>query len=151
MAPELPTILFVEDQEATRTLYRNELQEHGFQVLAAIDADEALSLCRRHLGPIHLLLADIALPNNLQFLNGAVPHASLNGLELARLARMWRPHLRVMFISGLSQEEIQEMGGLPDGVPFLQKPLKMDLLVRLARDTAKGVWSNTSPSFSSSF
>lgn len=130
MATASPTILLVEDQRAIMQLFQHELERRGYSVLSAIDADEALHKCFQHAGPIHLLLADVFLPKKSVSTNPRWHHVSINGLELARCLKVLRPSIRVLLISGHPSEDIQSLGGLPQGTAFLKKPFGPDLLLR---------------------
>lgn len=134
MTPASPTILLVEDQQAIMQLFQYELEQRGYTVLAALDADEALHKCFQHGGPIHLLLADVFLPKKAARTDPRWQHVSINGLELARCLKVFQPSLRVLLISGHPHEEIESLGGLPRGTAFLKKPFGPDLLLRKVQE-----------------
>jgi PAS domain S-box-containing protein len=117
---ELPrgweTILVVEDEEAVRALILQTLQKYGYTVLAARQGEEALSRCAGHPGPIHLLLADVVLPK-------------INGPELAARLASTYPGLKVLFMSGYTDNAIFQHGVLDAGVNFLQKPFRVESLI----------------------
>jgi CheY-like chemotaxis protein len=81
------TVLVVEDQVDVRSLACTILREGGFEVLEAGDGDEALSVARRHSGPIRLVLTDVIMPG-------------MNGKDLAARLKPVRPTTRVIFMSG---------------------------------------------------
>jgi DNA-binding NtrC family response regulator len=115
------TILLVEDEEGVRGLTRQLLQRHGHTVLEAEHGQDALLLCERYSGPIHLLLTDVVL-------------AQMSGRELVgRLAPM-RPTMRVLYMSGYSDEAIVQHGVLAPGTAFLQKPFTTESLMRRIRE-----------------
>jgi CheY-like chemotaxis protein len=103
------TILLVEDEDGVRTLTRQLLQKQGYTVLETRHGGEALLLCERHNGPIHLLLTDVVL-------------SQISGRELAQRLALIRPDMRVLFMSGYSEDAIVQHGVLASGHAFLQKP-----------------------------
>jgi two-component system, cell cycle sensor histidine kinase and response regulator CckA len=103
------TILLVEDEESVRTLTRDVLRDAGYSVLEATDPDQALWLCQAHPGPIDLLVTDVIMPR-------------LNGPALASRVSQRRPHIRVLYISGYSENE----RGVLAAAAFLQKPFTPD-------------------------
>jgi two-component system, cell cycle sensor histidine kinase and response regulator CckA len=119
------TVLVVEDEEAVRTLVRRELESRGYAVLAPAGADEALLLCERHAGPIHLLMTDIVMPGML-------------GPEVARRAAALRPELKVLYMSGYTDESIMKRGTLRGDEPFLQKPFTPNALAQKVREALDG-------------
>jgi PAS domain S-box-containing protein len=115
------SVLLVEDEEIVRALVRNTLTRHGYRVLEAANGAQALDLAARFTGPIQLLLTDIVMPG-------------LSGPDLAeRLTRM-RPGLRVLYISGYTEEGLTAHGMPGAGVSFLQKPFTLDALARKVRE-----------------
>jgi DNA-binding response OmpR family regulator len=102
-------VLIVDDEEVMRQLTREILEEEGYTALEAASGDEALERARAHPGTIDLLLTDIVMPN-------------MGGKELAeRLGRLC-PDLKVLFMSGYTDDAIVGRGGLPPGSGFIQKP-----------------------------
>jgi PAS domain S-box-containing protein len=114
------TVLLVEDEIALRNWMERVLESCGYQVLAVGDGLEALELGRQRLEPIHLLLTDVVLPR-------------MSGRELAEQLRPQRPEMRVLFMSGYTDDEISHHGGLAAGVSFLSKPFTLDELARRIR------------------
>ena len=92
------------------------LQRRGFATLSAGHPAEAVVICQRHPGEIHLLLADLGMPDAV-------------GVEVARLARLERPGLPVLFISGTAKADAVRQGVLTEDVPLVQKPFTIDGLV----------------------
>src|SRR4029077_10643279 len=103
------TILLVEDESELRALARRVLEKHGYTVLDADSAGAAMALERDHTGPIHLLLADVVLP-------GA------SGRMLADELLTRRADLKVLFMSGYTEDAIVHRGVLAANTAFIQKP-----------------------------
>ncbi len=115
------TILVVEDEEIVRDLAVRVLDLLGYRVLAANDGEDAERLCREHEGRVDLLLSDVVMPG-------------MNGKELrARLSAL-QPRMRVLFMSGYSENIFAHRGLIDPGVPFLQKPFSVASLARKVRD-----------------
>jgi signal transduction histidine kinase/CheY-like chemotaxis protein len=118
------TILVAEDNEMVRNLVKLVLEQAGYQVLAAEDGQEAVSLFERHAQNIHLLFLDVVMPN-------------LGGREVLERIRKIRPSVPVLFASGYNEDAIHTDFVLKDGFHFVQKPYQVkDLLqkVRTALD-----------------
>jgi nitrogen-specific signal transduction histidine kinase/ActR/RegA family two-component response regulator len=116
------TILLVEDDPPLRTLARTLLERRGYQVLAAGSAQEALRLSEGHAGPIHLLLTDVVMPQ-------------MSGRVLAEKLGPLRPEMRVLYMSGYTDDAVVRHGILHSEVAFLQKPISSAALLRKVRDT----------------
>jgi two-component system cell cycle sensor histidine kinase/response regulator CckA len=114
------TVLVVEDADGLRELIRRLLQRHGYTVLVAANADEALRLFEQH-ASIDLLLTDVVMP-------GA------SGPELTRHLLERRPALKVLYMSGYTEEAIVQHGVLNPGIAFLHKPFTSDTLGRKIRE-----------------
>jgi CheY-like chemotaxis protein len=115
-------VLLVEDEEAVRNLAYRSLELGGHMVLVASQGAEALSLCEQQRGPIHLLVTDVVMPGGM------------NGQELAERLRARHPGLRVLFISGYTDEAIVHHGVLEPGLFLLQKPFTPNSLLRKVRE-----------------
>ncbi|MGH7519516.1 MAG: response regulator [Gemmatimonadales bacterium] len=128
------TVLVVEDEEGVRELVRRVLVRHGYHVLEARHGRDALLEAERHPERIDLLLTDVVMPE-------------MGGLALASELRERRPELRVLYISGYSEEEIVRRGDGGPGLALLQKPFAGEELARLVRVTldAEGVTAPDAP------
>ncbi len=115
------TILLVEDDVTVRELARKILSGHGYIVLEAAQADEAILLSQRFSGPIHLLLSDVVMPG-------------INGRELAEQLKADRPQLEALFMSGYTENVIAHHGVLDEGTHFIQKPFTVRSLTLVVRE-----------------
>ena len=105
-----------------RILAGQVLTEHGYTVLEAGRGDEAITVCREHQGPIHLLLTDIIMPGGV------------NGFELARQLLSLHPQLKVLYVSGYPGEAIDQQGLPASGMAFLPKPFSPLVLGQKVRE-----------------
>ena len=115
------TILLVEDSEGVHNLAVRVLRARGYTVLTAHSGAEAETVARTHQGPIHLLLTDVVLPQ-------------VGGPELAKRLAAQRPQLKVLFMSGYTDNSIVHHGVLAAGVSYLQKPFTPEGLARRVRE-----------------
>ena len=115
------TILLAEDEEAVRGLATLALQRHGYTVLAARGGSEALQLAADHGGSIAMLVTDVVMPE-------------MDGRELAARLESRRPGLKVLFLSGYTDDAIVRHGILHQQVAYLQKPYSLLALVRKVRE-----------------
>jgi len=115
-----PTVLVVEDEEGLRDLSKRLLQRHGYTVLVAHDAKEALRLFEEN-PSIDVLLTDVIMP-------GA------SGPELTRQLIEQRPGLRVIYMSGYTEESSAQQGVIKRGVAFLNKPFTSEALGMKVRE-----------------
>jgi len=91
----------------------------GYHVLTARNATEALELVKGHAAPIHLLLTDVVMPHK-------------NGRELAELLSPLHPEMKILFMSGYTEDSMVIRGLLNAALPFIQKPFPpMDLLCKV--------------------
>ncbi len=114
------TVLVVEDEEGVRELLRRLLVQRGYHVLEARHGKDALLEAERHREPIDLLLTDVVMP-------------AMSGVALAAELRERRPELRVLFMSGYTEEEIVRRGDGGPGLRLLRKPFAGDELARAVR------------------
>ena len=115
------TVLIVEDEPGVRALARDTLQRRGYSVLEARHGIEALVIGDQHPGTIHLLMADVVMPQ-------------MNGREVAERLLRVRPKVKVLYVSGYTEDAIVHHGVLAPGTNFLQKPFTPDDLSEKVRE-----------------
>ncbi|MGI9086172.1 MAG: ATP-binding protein [Chthoniobacterales bacterium] len=115
------TILVAEDEEIVRELVCDVLADEGYNVLCASDGIEALQMAGEFEGAIHLLVTDVIMPR-------------MNGPELAVKLTSLRPGLKVLYVSGYSDNDIGDHGRLDPRIALLQKPFTPQTLARKIRD-----------------
>ena len=115
------TILLVEDEEALRQVAKRVLGAGGYTVLTAANGEEALLTCAQHSGPVHLLLTDVVMPR-------------MSGRVLAQELAKNRPSLKVVYMSGYTDDAIVHHGVLDAGTQFLAKPFTSADLARKVRE-----------------
>jgi DNA-binding response OmpR family regulator len=108
-------VLLVEDDHAVQTIARAALTRRGYRVLTASNAAEALAITRAFPGPIHLLLTDVVMPG-------------MGGRELAEHVVAERAGLRVLFMSGYTEDEVLHRGVSAEAMAFLPKPFTPETL-----------------------
>jgi two-component system, cell cycle sensor histidine kinase and response regulator CckA len=126
-------ILLVEDDASIRQIFSYGMTQEGFTVLPAKHVHEALKFCKEYPSTIHLVITDLGLPEELRLASGTAAGASLKGVELIRRVMTLRPSIKVLIISGQSEEMLQKSGVLQTGWPFLRKPFGLDTLLRQVR------------------
>ena len=114
-APGTETVLVVEDQESVRNLTIAILASFGYRTFAAASGEEALHVARDFDGPIDLLLTDVVLPG-------------MNGRQLHDLLSASRPEMKVLFVSGYTENVIAHRGVLDPGVAYIPKPFSAEAL-----------------------
>ena len=113
------TIVVVEDDAGVRDLVVNLLKRYGYTVLNAAGGLEGLKIMKAHHGPLHLLLTDIVMP-------------LINGVALFEKAAQISPGLKVLYMSGYTDDVILRSGAVAQGAPFIQKPFAlMDLVFKI--------------------
>jgi signal transduction histidine kinase/CheY-like chemotaxis protein len=117
----METILLVEDEEAVRELARDVLRARGYTVLEARHGGDALKVCEQHRGPIHAMLTDVVMPR-------------MSGRELAERLAVLHPEMKVLYMSGYTDNAVVHHGVLDPGTVFLQKPFAPAVLVRKLRE-----------------
>jgi PAS domain S-box-containing protein len=123
--PGTETILFVEDEQSVRELVSEYLSARGYQVLDAADGQQALEIAAAHAGKIQLLITDVVMPR-------------LSGRELAA-----RLTLKVLYISGYTDDSVFRHGVLQGGMDFLQKPFNLKALAAKIREVLERVPVNS--------
>jgi two-component system cell cycle sensor histidine kinase/response regulator CckA len=124
-SPRLPhgseTVLLVEDEESLRELNQELMEGLGYTVLQAAYGAQALEMAEQHSGQIDLLLTDVVMPG-------------MSGRELAERLAFTQPELKVLYMSGYTDNVIVHHGILKSGIAFLQKPFTRDVLARKLRE-----------------
>ena len=115
------TVLLCEDDPKIRRLVEVMLGRRGYRVISSGDPEEALDIVRKYTEPIQLLLTDIVMP-------GA------SGFDLAQSALKLRPHMRVLYMSGYTDNQMNGTKTLADDLPFLQKPFTAAALMSKVRE-----------------
>jgi CheY-like chemotaxis protein len=114
------TVLLVEDEDGVRGLTRRILVSCGYNVLEAADGNEAVRVATGHEGPIQLLITDVVMP-------GA------GGRSVAAQVTSRHPEVRVLFVSGYTDDAVIRHGVLREEVNFLQKPFSPNALTDTVR------------------
>jgi CheY-like chemotaxis protein len=114
------TILVVEDEDGVRGLIRGVLQMAGYTVIDTSDVDEAIAICADTNRVIHLLLTDVVMPK-------------MGGKQLAERVTRTRPDIKVVFMSGYTDNAIVHHGVLDAGTAFIEKPISPHLLLERLR------------------
>ena len=127
------TVLLAEDEDAVRRLVQRALELHGYSVLPARSGEEAEQIERSHLGPIHLLITDVVMPG-------------MGGRELADTIRSRRPQLKILYMSGYTNDEVVRHGVTLARDAFLQKPFTPSGLVAMVRAAFAGTPELARPS-----
>jgi two-component system, cell cycle sensor histidine kinase and response regulator CckA len=120
------TVLVVEDEDGVRELVRQILVERGYAVLTARHGRDALLLAERYERPIHLLVTDVVMPE-------------MGGGELADRLTARRPDLKVLYISGYTNDEVLRRGVDDSRTRFLHKPFTSEALMERVRETLEEV------------
>ena len=115
------TLLVVEDERAVRILARVMLERAGYRVLDAGSPEEAMDLFRTHGNDVDLLITDVVMPG-------------FHGPALYQRLSQQRPGLRVLFMSGYTDDEIVHAGRIDAGVDFIEKPFTASRLTQKVRD-----------------
>ncbi len=115
------TVLLVEDEPEVRSLVQRILKTQGYTVVTAANPDEALAVAREFKGPIQLMVTDVVMPG-------------MSGLQLAERLAPTRRDMRVLFMSGYTNDAFGHQGVLDPGTAFLQKPFTPNALARKVRE-----------------
>jgi PAS domain S-box-containing protein len=122
---ELPrgneTVLIVEDEETVRKLAMRMLKGLGYRILEAPEGGRALLLCEEFKEPIHLILTDVVMPG-------------MSGRKLVDRLKDIHPEMKVLYMSGYTDNAILHHGILEEGINFIHKPFTLDRLARKVRE-----------------
>jgi CheY-like chemotaxis protein len=121
-------VLLVEDDDLLRKLAENILQQAGYTVFVAANGEEAIWICLRQEVPIQLMLTDVVMPH-------------MSGRELAEVVTQSRPDMRVLYMSGYTDDAMVHHGVMRAEMAFIQKPFSPESLARKVRE----VLDSTSP------
>jgi DNA-binding response OmpR family regulator len=114
------TVLLTEDEDSVRVVATAALERRGYRVLAAADGESAIAISGAFPGRIDLLVTDVVMPG-------------MNGRQLAEQLEMMRPGMRVLFVSGYTEDAVLWQGVSLDKRTFLQKPFTSLELARRVR------------------
>lgn len=117
----IETVLVIEDDEQVREIARWSLSYYGYNVIVAGKPEEALSISSGYDGFIHIAVTDVVMPG-------------MSGQELAEKLRLQRPRMKVLYMSGYTDNTIVHYGVLDRGVPFIQKPFSPEKFVGKVRE-----------------
>ena len=120
------TILLIEDEPAVRGLVHETLRLHGYTVLEARHGIEALLASAKYVGPIHLLLTDVVMPQ-------------MSGPEVAEKILTVRPGVKVLYMSGYPDHPVFDQGSVSRETGFLPKPFSPHVLTQKVRDVLDSV------------
>jgi len=115
------TILVVEDEEMVRQLVCTVLEEAGYLTLCAETPSKAVELVQRQHEAIHLLVTDVVMPG-------------MHGPALAEILRPLMPGMRVLYISGYSENDFSDQGVIDPNLDLLKKPFTQEVLIRKIRE-----------------
>lgn len=120
LKPKKKTVLLVEDEPNILSILKLALEDRGFRVIEALDAESALLLAGTHKEKIDLLATDIVLPR-------------MNGIELCKQLQTRRPELKSLFMSGFAFEDIASNGKTSKPVNFISKPFTIPDFMNMVR------------------
>jgi len=119
------TVLLVEDEDSVRELVRETLCSKGYTVMEAPDGVSGMKVAETYQGKIDILVTDVVMPG-------------MSGRDLAQRISASRPDIRVLYLSGYTEDAIIHEGVLDPGTAFLQKPFTLQALARKVRDVLTG-------------
>lgn len=126
------TILLVEDEECVRNVTREVLESDGYRVLEAEDAIDGIRLCELHRGSVDLVLTDVVMPG-------------MNGREMAKRLVDRHPQVKVVFMSGYTDNPVLRNAFADYNTVYLQKPFTVQVLRSKVREVLQ---SRTAPDIS---
>jgi PAS domain S-box-containing protein len=132
---ELPgseTLLLVEDDSTLRGLVEESLQSMEYTVLVAASGEEALRVLERHPAPIDLLITDVIMPQ-------------MSGPELAQLVSTLRPGIKVLYMSGYTDDKLRDVTNADSEMDWIQKPFQLQDLARKLREVLNRAVENGRP------
>jgi two-component system cell cycle sensor histidine kinase/response regulator CckA len=115
------TVLLVEDEESVRQLVRETLEAKGYKVLEANHGAAALQIASDYHGPIDMLITDVVMPG-------------MSGRELSEQLSASDPDIKILYLSGYTEDAVVHQGVLEPGTSFLQKPFTLQALARKVRE-----------------
>ena len=115
------TLLVVEDEEGVRNMVVHVLERQGYQVLKAANGLEAMDICQNYESPIDLLVTDVVMPQ-------------INGRQLAEILHLQFPSMKVLYMSGYTDDAVIRSGVMQAETNFLQKPFTTVVLARKVRE-----------------
>ncbi len=124
------TVLVVEDEDSVRDLVRQILEDHGHAVLTARHGRDAMLIAERYERPIDLVVTDVVMPE-------------MGGGELVERLVVRRPELKVLYISGYTNDEVLRRGVQGAPASFLHKPFTSDDFMRRVREVLEGAGAAT--------
>ncbi|HEU4642755.1 MAG TPA: PAS domain S-box protein [Gemmatimonadaceae bacterium] len=124
--PATETVLLVEDEDAVRSAVSRMLQRHGYTVLEARNGQDALRLCEDYTGRIDLVVTDVVMPG-------------IGGRELVERIRERRTGLKVLFMSGYTEDAVSTHGVLAEGASYIEKPFLVEVFIRRVREILEPV------------
>jgi two-component system cell cycle sensor histidine kinase/response regulator CckA len=114
-------VLIVEDDTSIRKLAQKSLQPHGYRVLVAENGEDALRISKEHEGTIDLMITDVVMPK-------------MGGKETAERLKTLHPQMKVIYMSGYTDDAIVHHGVLAPGLNFLEKPFSPGGLAHKVRE-----------------
>ena len=114
------TILLVEDEGVVREMVQKFLERYGYRVLKASNPKEAIRISSEYTGPIQLLLTDVIMPG-------------MSGKDMAKRVKSERPQIKVVYMSGYTNNTMSLHGVLDKGLEFIEKPFSLTQLARQIR------------------